>query len=259
MLGDGIACVSGNPGGTYDHPDLNQIGAEGFIANIAKQERLLATLSDYSPLLKKRFMFRYPFLDEGDTLEKRNAVRMYLATNAYRIAEVTTDYHDWAWSAAYTRCLNQHNRQSVAWLKTHVVESADEHLRESNAISKRLFDRRIPQILLVHDNSFDLLTLDAILNRWRAQGIVFISLENALADPIYQINPNLAYKDGRNFLAQISAARHFRLSDIKQSVRHFFEQVSAAKIHIFSPAPQTYTIAQLNKVCKGKGSSATEW
>jgi len=216
---------------TYDHPDLNQIGAEAFIANIAKQERLLATLSDYSPLLKKRFMFRYPFLDEGDTLKKRNAVRRYLATNGYRIAEVTTDYHDWAWSAAYTRCLNQHNRQSVAWLKTHVVESADEHLRESNAISKRLFNRRIPQILLVHDNSFDLLTLDAILNRWRAQGIVFISLEEALADPIYQINPNLAYKVGGDFLAQISAARHVRLSDIKQ---------------------QTYTVAQLNKVCKGR-------
>lgn len=35
-------------------------------------------------------MGRYPYLAEGDTLEKRNTIRSYLFKNGYRIAEVTT-------------------------------------------------------------------------------------------------------------------------------------------------------------------------
>ena len=216
---------------TYDHPNLNQVGAARFIANIAKQDALLATLSKYSLLIKQRFMFRYPFLDEGDTLRKRNAVRQYLANNGYRIAEVTTDYYDWAWTDAYTRCLSQHNQQQIDWLKGHITESADQHLREANAISNRLFNRTIPHILLIHDGSFDVVTLGAVLKHWHAEGVVFISLHEALSDPVYQINPNYAYKDGRDFLEQISAARHVDISNME------------------SPA---YSIDQLNAVCKAR-------
>lgn len=219
---------------TYDHPNLNQVGATRFIADIATQNALLATLSGYSPLVERRFMFRYPFLDEGDTLKKRNAVRAYLAKNGYRIAEVTTDYYDWAWTDAYTRCLSQYNQQQIDWLKGHVTESADQHLRESNAISDRLFNRRIPHVLLIHDGSFDVLTLDAVLKHWHSEGVVFISLKEALADAAYQINPNYAYKDGLDFLEQISASRHVDISDLE------------------SPA---YSIDQLNAVCKAKVTS----
>jgi peptidoglycan-N-acetylglucosamine deacetylase len=214
---------------TYDHPDLNTVGAKAFIANIAKQEHLLATLSDYSPLLRQRFMFRYPYLDEGDTLEKRDEVRAYLAQHGYQIAEVTTDYYDWAWTDAYTRCLGAHDEKSIDWMKANIRESADQHLRASNEISMRLFGHRIPHVLLMHDGAFDLLTLDGILKQWRAQGVQVISLKEALADPVYAINPNYAYKDGMNFLEQIANARHVDIDDLE---------------------PSAYSIDQLNEICK---------
>ncbi len=214
---------------TFDHPNLNEVGAKVFIANIAKQERLLATLSSYSPLIRERFMFRYPYLDEGDTLSKRNAVRAYLAKNHYRIAEVTTDYYDWAWTDAYTRCLNAHDQKSIDWMMTHVGDDADQSLRASNAISMRLFGRRIPHILLMHDGAFDVLTLDGILKRWHNQGVQFISLKEALADPVYSINPNYAYQDGMNLLDQVAAARHIDLSDLE---------------------PAEYSIDRINEFCK---------
>lgn len=214
---------------TYDHPNLNQVTVRAYIANIAKQDRLLATLSGFSPLIKERRAFRYPYLDEGDTLERRNAIRAYLAKNHYRIAEVTADYYDWAWTDAYTRCLAQHDDKSMEWLKGHVVESADRHLRSANAISELLFNRRIPQILLIHDGSFDVLTLDAIVKQWRKEGVQFISLDEALADPAYQINPNFAYTDGRNFLEQVADSRRVDVGALDDSI---------------------YTIERLNDVCK---------
>jgi peptidoglycan-N-acetylglucosamine deacetylase len=214
---------------TFDHPNLNQVGAKEFIANIAKQEQLLATFSNVSPLIKERFMFRYPYLDEGDTLRRRTRVRSYLAEHGYRIAEVTTDYYDWAWTDAYTRCLSAHNQKAIDWMKAKIGDSADQHLRASNAISMRLFGRRIPHILLMHDGAFDVVTLDSILKHSRAEGVQFISLKEALADRVYEINPNYAYKDGLDFLEQIAASRHVDISDLE---------------------PAAYSIDQLNDLCK---------
>jgi len=219
---------------TYDHPNLNAVKTGTYLTNIAKQDRLLKTLDDTSAPALQRRMFRYPYLDEGDTLKKRNAVRTYLASNHYRVAEVTADYYDWAWTDAYTRCLGQDDKPSAAWLRNHVVEAADHQLRSSNAISELLFGKRIPLILLIHDGAFDVVTLDAILKQWRKQGVEFISLDQALADPAYQINPNLAYKDGLNFLEQIAQSRHVEIAKLEESV---------------------YTIDRLNEVCEATKSN----
>ena len=117
----------------------------------------------------------------------------------------------------------------MACTEAHIADSADENLRASNALSTRLFGRRLPHILLVHDGSFDVLTLDGILKRWRAEGVQFTSLKDALADSAYSINPNYAHKDGRNFLEQIAASRHVDISDLE---------------------PAEYSIDQLKRVCK---------
>jgi peptidoglycan-N-acetylglucosamine deacetylase len=222
--------IAGYPLGnhTYNHPNLNSVTTSSYIADIAKQDRLLQTLATVSPLIQKRHMFRYPFLDEGSTLEKRNAVRAYLSGNGYRIAEVTIDYFDWAWTDAYARCVAKHDKKSIKWLKDHVAESADRHLHDSSANAKLLFNRDIAQILLVHIALFNALTLDKILKDWRAQGVQFVSLDEALSDPVYATNPNLAYEGGRSFLEQVAEARKIELK----------------------PEDPAYSIESLNKICK---------
>ena len=192
---------------TYHHLDLTKVSSRAFIADIAKQDRLLRKLEPLSPLIRERHVFRYPYLDEGNTLAKRDAVRAYLAKHGYRIGEVTTDYFDWAWTDAFARCSRQHNEKQVAWLKEKIIVSADRHLRGSQATAQALFKRDIPQILLIHVGVFDAIMLDRILKHWRAEGVQFISLDEALSDPVYAINPNVVYDDGRDFLAQIAMAR----------------------------------------------------
>lgn len=216
---------------TYDHLDLTKVSAREFIRNIARQDRLLGDLSAFSPLIAERRVFRFPYLDEGNTLAKRNAVRAYLKKHGYQIAQVTTDYFDWAWTDAFTRCTRQHNSAQVDWLKKNIVISADRHLQGSHAISMRLFNRDIPQILLVHVGVFDAIMLDEIFKHWRSEGVKFISLNEALADPAYAINPNVVYDDGRDFLAQIAMSR---------------------KVDIDPLVDTTYTIDNLNQLCPEK-------
>jgi peptidoglycan/xylan/chitin deacetylase (PgdA/CDA1 family) len=222
--------IAGYPLGnhTYSHPDLNSVTTDSYLADIAKQDQVLQTLAPFSPLIQKRHMFRYPFLDEGSALAKRNAVRAYLARNGYRIAEVTIDYYDWAWTDAYERCVAKHDDKTAQWLKDHVVEGADRTLRDSQTDAQLLFNRQIPQILLIHISLFNALTLDKILKSWRAKGVQFVSLDEALSDPVYAINPNFVYEGGRGFLEQIA---------------------EASKISLAEEDP-AYSIESLNKICK---------
>jgi len=76
-------------------------------------------------------------------------------------------------------------------------------------------------------------TVREYLKHWRAEGVQFISLDDALADAAYQINPNFAYSDGRNFLEQVADSRHVDISKFDDS---------------------TYTIERINEVCKPAAS-----
>jgi hypothetical protein len=116
-------------------------------------------------------------LIEGDTMEKRDAVRKYLFRNGYTIAEVTTDYFDWAWDGAFYRCDSRQDKKATEWLKSHIVDSADRQLRSTNLASERLLHRRITQILLIHFNVFTTTTLGGILQHWREEGVQFVSLD----------------------------------------------------------------------------------
>jgi len=214
---------------SYTHADLDKVTAQDYIADIEKMDVLLKTLLPVSPLVQQRYVYRYPYLAEGNTLEKRDAVRSYLFKNGYRIAEVTIDYDDWAWNDAYTRCVTGHDKKPVAWLKGHVVIAAEGCLRASKEISELLFHRDIAQVLLIHDGAFNAVILDTILKDFRAKGVDLITLDQALADPVYKTNPNYAFEAGRTFLEQIAEARHIDVSRFTDT---------------------TYTVERLNGICK---------
>jgi hypothetical protein len=52
-------------------------------------------------------------------------------------------------------------------------------------VTRNLFGRDIPQVLLLHDSELNTESLDALLSRIAQRGYKFVSLEEALADPAY--------------------------------------------------------------------------
>ena len=192
---------------TYSHMNLDNVGEQDFVADIDKMQNLLDNLvRALDPIESVRF-FRYPYLAEGQTVEKRKAIRHHLFKNGYRIAQVTIDYYDWAWNDAYIRCLARQDEREIDWLKSQIVKHSRLAAVSSRRISKLLFKRDIAQILLLHDTPFDAVTLGAVLKDFRQQGVRLISLDEALEDPVYQIDPNHVFSGGLTFLAQVAAAR----------------------------------------------------
>ena len=190
---------------TFSHKNLAETTAQAFIADIERMDLLLNTLSPTSAALK---VFRYPFLTEGDNGEKRNKVRDYLASKRYRIAQVTVDYLDWAWTGAYMRCAATGDDHRLRWLRESVVKAARRHVRRSQKLAKHVLGRDIKHILLLHFSAFNAFTLPEVLSALKADGVKFVDLQTAMSDPVYQTDPDLPIPNGRTFLGQLVEMNH---------------------------------------------------
>jgi hypothetical protein len=194
---------------TYLHEDLNKVSAEDFERSIGRNEPMLTKLG----VGDDRF-FRYPYLREGDTLEKRNAIRGYLREQSYKIAQVTVDFEDWSWNEPYVRCKAKGDAKKIAWLKKTYLENAVETLKRADKISRGLFKRQVPQILLLHIGALDAEMIDSLLTEYEEVGVTYISLGDALRDEMYAINPNIAAQYGSEITYQIMRSRGVKLKQV---------------------------------------------
>jgi peptidoglycan/xylan/chitin deacetylase (PgdA/CDA1 family) len=191
---------------TYAHLSLTDNPAPTFEENIEKNEPTLRLLMAD----KNWHWFRYPYLWEGDTLEKRHAVRTYLREHGYRVAQVTLDFEDYAWNGPYARCVEKKDEEAIAWLKESYLTTAAAYMALDQKMAQQIFHRQIKHVLLMHIGAFDAVMLPQLLEQMKKQGFKFVTLEEAQADPAYELDPDAALKDGGTLLDQVFDARHLQ-------------------------------------------------
>ena len=211
---DGLAVLkawrdAGQPLGshTWSHPSLNDLTPEQFEAEIAKNEPVLSSLmagEDWH-------WFRYPFLWEGDTLDKRHAVRQYLSHNGYQIAHVSMDFEDYLWNNPYACCSAKHDDKAIEQLRVSYLATADQYITVFRDLSHTLYNRDIPYVLLMHIGAFDARMLPDLIALFRKRGFTFVTLPEAIRDPAYREDPDVALKYGGALQEQIAAARHLKI------------------------------------------------
>jgi len=187
---------------TFSHADLNRSDPQQYLAEIDRNETVITR---YAGASAER-TFRYPYLHEGDTLAKRRAVRVALQARGYEIAQPTVDFYDWAWNDAYARCLRHGSAADIAALRRSFLESAVRALDWSQGAAHTLVHRPIKHILLLHVGAFDALMLEPLLTAYERRGVRFISVREAMTDPIYGINPDVTWPHQQNFLEQLLQA-----------------------------------------------------
>jgi len=199
---------------TYQHLDLAKTSSDEYIKDISNNEILLSQL-----MIDKNYRyFRYPFLSEGNTQEKRDSVRHFLFNNGYKIVPVTIDFFEYEWNDPYVRCLNKHDKNSIEWLKKTYIEQANNALIISHSLSMMLFNRDIKNVLLIHMNSFTAEMLDELLTAYEKQNIKFIFLSETLSDDVYKINPNVVRERAYTFLNQVRLSRELKNPDIVEKL-----------------------------------------
>jgi peptidoglycan/xylan/chitin deacetylase (PgdA/CDA1 family) len=177
---------------TYNHLDFTKNTVEDFQREILRNEPVLELL-----MAARDFRwFRYPFLHEGDTLEKRRAVRAFLAGNGYRIAQTTIDWEDYLWNSAHARCWMKKDAQGIEWLKESYRTAASEFMRFQRQNSRAVFGRDIHHVMLLHLGSFSSVILPDLFEILDEEGFEIVTLPEAQRDAAYDYDPDLAEARG---------------------------------------------------------------
>jgi peptidoglycan/xylan/chitin deacetylase (PgdA/CDA1 family) len=192
---------------TWSHVSLDKVSLPQFEGDLQLDEPILSLLMaghDWKWL-------RYPYLAEGDTVQKRMGIRVFLAQHGYKVATVTMNFDDYDWNEPYARCMAKHDARGVSWLETSYLDAADENIGYYRGMSKQLYGRDIRYVLLLHIGAFDAHMLPRLLSLYRQQGFSFVSLEQAEQDPFYQYDINPKLLPGPDLLEQAMRDKHLPL------------------------------------------------
>ena len=191
---------------SYSHFDLNTKTSELFLTDVIQNEPVLELLSEGDEWR----WFRYPFLHEGDELDKRRSVREGLTKRGYHIAQVTIDYEDYLWNSPYARCLAKAAPDSVRWLKSSYLSIAAAYIDADRQMAHLVFGRDISHVLLLHLGAFSENILPDLLALLHQKGLTLVTLEEAQKDPAYQSDPDAPSRHGGTLLEQWLDARKIK-------------------------------------------------
>jgi peptidoglycan/xylan/chitin deacetylase (PgdA/CDA1 family) len=198
---------------TYGHLDLNANPAEAFEREIEENEPSLELLGGKDG---NWHWLRYPFLREGETVEKRRAVRAYLQAHGYRVAQVTLDWEDYLWNSAYSRCAAKNDAPSIAWLTSSYLSIESSYLDLSRDLAKTVYGHDINQVLLLHLGAFSSTILPDALDLMQKKGFTFVTLEEAESDPVYEGDPDVGSKYGGTLLELWMEAKKIKFPPVME-------------------------------------------
>jgi len=169
---------------SYSHKFYGeQTSYADFAVDFLKNEKVIA------PYHNRTALFRYPFLKEGDTAEKRDRFRALLKERGYRVGHVTIDASDWYVSQRFVDRLAKQPKAPIAPYRDYLVA----HLLDRAAFYRQLtldvLGRDIRHTLLMHFNPLNAFVLPDVMNAFEAAGWQWIDASLAFEDPIFRSQP----------------------------------------------------------------------
>ena len=198
----------------FSHMDLHTSTPEAFEQDVIGYEEALQRLM---PRDDWRW-FRFPFLNAGETLEKRRRIADFLARRGYRVAEVTISFNDWAYHDPYARCLARGDRESVAWLRSTYLDEARKSIEEARRESRELYGREIAHVMLLHLGDLNAVMTRPLLALLRELSFDVVPLAEAQRDPAYAERPDIAIPHGATLLDQVRAQKERPAPPARESV-----------------------------------------
>ena len=198
---------------TFRHRSLSRIPLAEYEDDVIRGEVVTRALMDARKLPLK--YFRHPFTHTGPTREVRESFERFLAERGYRIAPFTIEHSDWVFSAVYDDALARGDRALAARIRASYLDYFDRMCDWFETLSRELFGREIPQILLTHVNSINADALPELLARLARRGYRFVTLDEALGDEAYRTPDLYVGKVGPSWLHRFALARKrpFRLQE----------------------------------------------
>lgn len=199
---------------TKSHVDLDEVSVDDYTEDVVRGEELTRRLimrRNGAPPLR---WFRHPYLNAGSTIDKRDAVRAFLADRGYRIAPVTVDASEWIFADAYDRALAGHHILDRHRLVAAYLEYMRARFAFAEERSRALFGREIPQVVLLHCDRLNADHVGSLIAMLRGRGYEFITLDEATRDAAYA-SPDEWLGGGVGWLERWAVTRGMPQSDFE--------------------------------------------
>lgn len=176
---------------TATHPHLNATEPAAYLADIDAAEAWLKGRPGYRP------WFRFPYLDEGQRdLARRDAIRAGLAARALSNGYVTVDASDWFYEQAAIDAVRAGKPIDREGLRALYVESHVESAEFADALARRSLGRSPAHVMLLHETDLAAFWIADLVRALKARGWRIVSADEAFADPIAKIMPDVPVAQG---------------------------------------------------------------
>ena len=135
--------------------------------------------------------FRFPFLKEGDTLEKRDQMRAFLKGKGYRNGYVTIDASDWAIDDRLTKKLRKDRTANVTPYRDFYLKHIWSRAQYYDDLAFEVLGRRVRHTLLIHHSLLNTLFLGDLLEMFKSKGWQLIDAAKAYEDPLGSMEPKI--------------------------------------------------------------------
>lgn len=187
---------------THTHPNINESTFAAY-----KEEFLQAdvALKGYKNFKK---WFRFPYLREGDTLEKRDGMRHLFKEKGYFNAYITLNNYDWYMEVLFQDAVKQQGVEfNFEAMKDFYVAVIIEGIEYYDQMAIKHIQRSPKHVLLLHEMDISALFIGDLVDALREKGWSIITPEAAYSDPIaqYQTEQVLKFNPGR--IGEIARAK----------------------------------------------------
>ena len=166
---------------TSSHLDFDRTGLDDYIADTeAGRAGLAALLGRHARTVR---FFRFPFLREGDTEAKLDAMRAYLQRSGQRTVPVTVDDQDWSYEERWVAARRAGDAAATARVAEEYQAALRVEVLAQTEFGDELFGRTVPQILLLHANEVGAAQWDALFAWLETRGYRFATADEVMADP----------------------------------------------------------------------------
>jgi peptidoglycan/xylan/chitin deacetylase (PgdA/CDA1 family) len=194
--------AAGHVIGNHSHSHLwfNQTAPAEYIADLDRAEAWLKAKPG------KRPWYRFPYLDEGRDIERRDAGRAALKARGLHNGYVTIDDYDWHIDDLARRAIADGREIDVEALRDLYVETMVGTADFYDTMSQDTLGRSVAQVILLHETDIAALFIVDLVSALKADGWTIITMDEAYSDPIAQVEPDTLYLGGGRMAAIAAAA-----------------------------------------------------
>lgn len=191
---------------TFKHSNLRKVTLDTYLDDIRKGYNAIKDLPGYTNL------FRFPHLQEGDSIQVRDRIRMELTGLGHEHGYVTVDNYDFYMDALSARRLEAGGKVNFDALRRVYVDVLVDAVEFYDQVAVKGLGRSPKHILLLHENDLAAMFLKDLISSLKLRGWEIIPAVLAYTDPIAKELPNTLYNgQGRvAALAHIKTGKEFR-------------------------------------------------